>query len=139
MRSRTITLAVMALCAVGLAASAVDAAPLPTGTWGCSANGFAVNFVIGGVSPAGVLTSTSFGGSTVFGGYDSNTNRITFIRQGPGDRSTDQTYVGYMFAIANTPTPTQTEFILAGHFIAFPGTGGTAARPEYGWACALVQ
>ena len=138
MRSRTITLALMTLLAVGVLASATEAAPLPTGTWGCSSNGFAANFVIGAVSPAGVLTAT-FSGNTVIGGYDSNTNRITFIRQGTGDRSTDQTYAGHMFSIANTPAPTQTEFILAGYFIAFSGTGATAARPEYGWACALVQ
>jgi hypothetical protein len=138
MRPRTITLTVVALLAIGAMASTGEAAPLPTGSWGCGVNGFGGNFVVGGVSGAGVLTAT-FLGSPVIGGYDSNTNRITFIRQGGGDRSTDQTYVGYLFSLANVPNPGQTEFVLSGYFIGFPGSGATAARPEYGWACALIQ
>ena len=132
MRSRPITLALMALLAVCIMASAVEAAPLPTGTWSCASNGFPGNFIISAVSGAGVLTSTFFG-NPVFGTYDSNANRITFLRQGPGDSSTDQTYVGYLFSTSAPPNT-----YLTGYFIALPGTGGTAARPEYGWACAFV-
>lgn len=132
MRTRTITLAVIALLAIGVNASTAEAAPLPTGTWSCASNGFLGTFLISAVSGAGVLTSTFFG-SPVFGTYDSNANRITFLRQGPGDSSTDQTYVGYLFS---TSAPANT--YLTGHFIALPGTGGTAARPEYGWACVFV-
>ena len=129
MRSRTIILTVIALLAIGVMASTVEATAIPTGTWACSANGFAGHFVITAVSGAGVLTAT-FLGSPVIGGYDSNTNRITFIRQGAGDRSTDQTYVGYLFVISNTPSPGQTEFILSGHFIALPGSRGDGGTPR---------
>jgi hypothetical protein len=137
MRSRTITFAIMALLAIGVMVPAVEATNLPTGNWNCSSNGFTITFGVTSVGAGGTLTAT-FGGSAVVGGYDNTNNRITFIRQGSGsDRSTDQTYVGYLFSFGIGGG--QTEFVLAGHFIAFPGTGATAARPEYGWACAIIQ
>ena len=138
MTFRALTLAAAALLAIGLVAPSVEAAPLPIGTWGCAANGFNGSLVVSSVSGAGVLSAT-FLGSPVIGGYDSNTNRITLTRQGSGDRNTDQISVGYLFAIPNSPTSGQTSSFLTGYFIAYPGTGGTAARPEYGWACGITQ
>jgi hypothetical protein len=77
-------------------------------------------------SAAGNFTGTVFGQS-IFGYYDSTSQKITFVRSFPGaNLNTLRIYTGYYFHTGSTND-------LAGSFIAFNGTGANASESEFGW------
>jgi hypothetical protein len=99
---------------------------LPSGSWSIDANGVVGTPVLNPPSATGDLTGTMFG-SSINGYYNSTTQKITIMRVStPGDFSTVQIFTGYLFH-------TGTRNDLAGSFLAFNGTGGSASESDFGW------
>ncbi len=112
--------------------------PLQLGIWSLNANGSQAALNIANVDPQGNVTGTVTFGTEAPSPLDNvaiwndTTKEITFIRQSTlGDPSTFQIYTGCWFLLDPTqPNGTQ---MLAGTFIAFPGSGATASRNVGGW------
>lgn len=101
-------------------------AALKSGSWSINGNGFSGTFVVGGVDPAGNLTNCSAFGNKVIGFWDEQSRKLTFLRiVTPSDPGTYQVYTGYLMTDLKT---------LAGSFVAFSGSGGTAQQPVFGWS-----
>jgi hypothetical protein len=110
--------------------------PLPLGDWSLNANGFNALLHIASVDTQGNVTGTVTFGSEAASQLDNvaiwndTTKEITFIRVG-ADPSIFQTYTGYWFLLnATRPDGPQ---MLAGSFIAFPGSGGSPNHSVFGW------
>lgn len=91
---------IVALATTAHTASA--SSPLQIGTWTIHANGFDGKLVISSVSASGAVTGTvTFSGEPthkIVGAYDSNLQKIWFIRlMKPTDPSGNQFYTGYLF------------------------------------------
>jgi hypothetical protein len=96
---------------------------LPAGCYTIDANGF-VGTLCFNTDAVGNLTGTVFGQS-IFGYYNSTSQKITFLRSFPGaNLNTMQIYTGYKLGGTN---------YLAGSFVALNGTGANAGESEYGW------
>lgn len=101
---------------------------LPTGSWNLVANGFDGTLQIDSIGPGGELGGSVFG-QAITGFWDEGSQVITFMRVPPeasGNASVIQVYRGAFFQQGSIGT-------LSGLFLAFAGTGGTAARSEFGW------
>jgi hypothetical protein len=105
------------------------AGTLPLGTWTINGNGSQGTLSITAVDATGKLTGTVYG-QTISGFWDEASQSITFMRQVGTTSATVQVFTGYLFSNCASNTCTYT---LAGSFMAFTPTGGTAARHEFGW------
>ena len=103
----------------------------PVISWTINANGFLGQLVITAVdSQTGNLTGTVFG-TPISGFWDGVSEKITFIRMiNAANPATAQVFTGYMF---NNATSQGQIYTLAGSFVGFRGTGGSAERELFGW------
>ena len=103
--------------------------PTPLGTWDINANGWSETLSIQGIDAQGNLSGSSVFGNPIFGFWDEPAQKITFMRvSNPNDPSTFQIYTGYLME-----SSTDGSLALAGTFVAFQGSGGTAQRDIFGW------
>lgn len=114
--------------------------PLQLGFWTLNANGFNAVLNIASVDAQGNVTGTVTFGTEAPSPLDNvavwndTAQQLTFIRQSTlGDPPTFQIYTGYGFLLDHTQPPPAGSQMLAGSFIAFPGSGGSASRSVGGW------
>jgi hypothetical protein len=112
--------------------------PLQLGFWAFNANGYNATLNIASVDPQGNVTGTLTFGTEIpsqlnnVAVWNDTAQVLTFIRiPNPADPSTFQIYTGYLFQ-AEVTQPNSGQ-MLAGSFIAFPGSGGSASRSVFGW------
>jgi hypothetical protein len=81
-------------------------------------------------------------GHPIFGFWDEDARKITFVRQHPAGPTSYQVYTGFLFKpvyTLNTGQAGNTYSMLAGSFEAFIGTGANAQRILYGWHAQFVR
>ena len=124
----------VAFLALVLCAGSAEAASLPNGNWNINGNGHTGVLTITGVDAQGRLSGTVFG-QPLLGFWDSTSDAIVFMRLiDTGQPATFQIYTGYLFRNPISPQAGQNvTYTLTGSFLAFAGTGGTAARNVFGW------
>jgi len=106
---------------------------LPTQTqWGINANSFQGDLTINAVDANDGSLQGSVFGNVIFGFWDEEARKITFLRQVDNNQpDTHQVYTGYLFQ--NQLDALDTQYTLAGYFEALKGAGGTAQRTLFGW------
>jgi hypothetical protein len=127
-RLSLVLFAVLTLTAIVSFGSQQAMAQSPAGVWNINANGFTGDLVVTSYNPAnGQILGHVFGNS-IFGSWDDNSKRISFVRIiDLFNPSTYQIYTGYLF------TGPKHQYTMAGSFEAFYGTGATVERPLFGW------
>jgi hypothetical protein len=117
----------------------VSAQTLTPGCWNMNANGYPLQLCITTVSTAGNIAGTvgqpgQQATRRIQGFWNETAKRIAFLSYftaTPSNASQYQYYSGSWFAeSASNPVGLKR---LAGTFVAFSGTGGTAVRYEVGW------
>jgi hypothetical protein len=115
----------------------------PAGHWRIVANGYQGDLDIN-CGPDGTITGTvridSPNVDPINGTWDEAGQRLTFRREVTAADGSPQTHTGFLFLAdaplfrddAYGPAQRPTLRVLTGSFDAY-GTGGTAARPFYGW------
>jgi hypothetical protein len=107
--------------------------PLPTGNWVVAANGYTGRLYIAGVDTNGnIQTGSTFFGNPISGFFDATSAHINFVRIGV-DLGAEQIYDGYLFRSVTNPA----DYFLAGEFLAYRETLGSAKRFQFGWYAQL--
>jgi hypothetical protein len=113
---------------------------LPVGRWQLNVNGHNGVLNIVGVSNTGEVTGTvtvpSFPPANLSQSafWNEAAQELKFIvNNHPGNPSTSQFYVGYLFSLDKT----QSKSALAGYLTALEVAGGSANRSNFGWFATL--
>jgi len=132
LRKYSLTTAVLLVFCL-LAFVPAEATNLILGSWQADANGFTGILQINSVDASGNLSGTFFG-NPISGFYNSTTNHIAFVVQ-PGSTpvlANVQVFEGAL--VGSNPLGPPGQQLLAGSFIAFAGTGASAAHDHFAWA-----
>ena len=103
---------------------------LVEGNWDIDANGFTGILVLH-LDAAGNLINSSVFGGQIGGFWNDAATKLTFIRPIEQNFIENQIYIGHAWVDGLTHR-------LAGSFVAFQGTGGTAAQSEFGWQASIT-
>jgi len=106
--------------------------PLAISTWQVNSNGTIGTLQITRADPDGAVAGSMFN-NPIAGWWDEASQKLSFVRTiNPNDPETFQIYTGhlYKFQVESNPQLLQR---ISGHFEAFRGTGGGAARSRFGW------
>ncbi|GBC08261.1 hypothetical protein RclHR1_00080038 [Rhizophagus clarus] len=107
---------------------------LPTGNWNISANGWKGSLVIKLDDNGNIKSGSTIFGNNIIGFYDKATGKLTFTRIGESNPENHQIYTGYVFYDAED----HNKWYIAGEFIAYGATGGSASRANFGWLASLL-
>lgn len=110
-------------------------AQLPAGPWNAVANGFHGQLQVDNVTPTGFCSGTFLGDPIVGCLFDSVSGKLTFLRVPAGrDQQSIQVYTGFVWSEGTGDVT----YHVAGSFTAYPGSGGTATRNQFGWSAELL-
>ena len=107
-------------------------ASLFEGDWDIDANSFTGILTLHLDATGNLINSSVFGGQ-IGGFWDDAASKLTFIRPIGTNFIDNQIYIGYAWVDGDGLTHR-----LAGSFVAFQGTGGTAAHSEFGWQASVT-
>ncbi|TFZ14878.1 hypothetical protein [Bacillus cereus] len=103
----------------------------PNGSWTINANSFIGDLILN-IDSAGNVTGNVYNNPIQGGFFDFESQKIIFQRVlNPTIKDQNQIYEGYLFRPI-CQSENCMEF-MAGTFIAFQGTAGTAKRNQFGW------
>lgn len=126
---------ILAMAASIFVTPAAFAQSIFQGTWKIDNNGFPGDLVLR-VDANGRVSGTVYG-QEIFGFWDEDAKKITFVRIiNRADPTSYQIFTGFLFTPAfrlNTGQQGEVAQMLTGYFEAFSGSGATAQRTLYGW------